>query len=333
MLRNEAGRSGEDRATARANGLKIAWANVGKPGPAHIALLQLAFEEGADVVCVQEPSVYPGTKTQNHPAYECYAPVDSWEQTLLPEREAERPRAMSYTRKAANLATQQRRNGKDRDIVWLEVPSDFLIGGDFNAKHDMFEPGVESSNQGASLAAWSLDSGADFIGERVNPRIAPATPLTSPSQTFLPERGQGADSNTGFRVTEANLPRLRPPRNGRTATDTSMDNDHLAGGSGKGRDRRVKHLPWIGPRHRTTAKSLLAAYQSVHKKLLPEMLRAIAFPIRLEASGGGNASEGGKKGQVVGTLLETNRTIVMHWERSGAGWSPEGSPGRRYTME
>ncbi|RAL62908.1 hypothetical protein DID88_004749 [Monilinia fructigena] len=97
-----------------------------------------------------------------------------------------------------------------------------------------------------------------------------------------------------------------------------MDNDHLAGGSGKGRDRRVKHLPWIGPRHRTTAKSLLAAYQSVHKKLLPEMLRAIAFPIRLEASGGGNASEGGKKGQVVGTLLETNRTIVMHWERSGA---------------
>ncbi|RAL58725.1 hypothetical protein DID88_003031 [Monilinia fructigena] len=88
-----------------------------------------------------------------------------------------------------------------------------------------------------------------------------------------------------------------------------MDNDHLAGGSGKERDRRVKHLPWIGPRHRTTAKSLLAAYQSVHKKLLPEMLRAIAFPIRLEASGGGNASEGGKKGQVVGTLLETNRTI------------------------
>ncbi|RAL60475.1 hypothetical protein DID88_000250 [Monilinia fructigena] len=205
----------------------------------------------------------------------------------------------------------------------------------------MFEPGVESSNQGASLAAWSLDSGADFIGEPGEPthRAGHTIDLTFSNIPFaettvrhdldcgsdhftlitiVPERGQGADSNTGFRVTEANLPRLRPPRNGRTATDTSMDNDHLAGGSGKGRDRRVKHLPWIGPRHRTTAKSLLAAYQSVHKKLLPEMLRAIAFPIRLEASGGGNASEGGKKGQVVGTLLETNRTIVMHWERSGA---------------
>ncbi|RAL63535.1 hypothetical protein DID88_003579 [Monilinia fructigena] len=400
---------------------------------------------------------------------------------------------MSYTRKAANLATQQRRNGKDRDIVWLEVngyhivniyrepntrrmieyvtsiqvPSDFLIGGDFNAKHDMFEPGVESSNQGASLAAWSLDSGADFIGEPGEPthRAGHTIDLTFSNIPFaettvrhdldcgsdhftlitiVPERGQGADSNTGFRVTEANLPRfasiihsgithlpqptdaagpsdlndiaellttlfqnaikavgrqaqirarsapwwtpacanlhasyarasrrsepdqetkrremLSTIRNAkrdywrrvidgvandvdlykvvgwhklapslkapplivdgasiestkekaeallekvlhRTATDTSMDNDHLAGGSGKGRDRRVKHLPWIGPRHRTTAKSLLAAYQSVHKKLLPEMLRAIAFPIRLEASGGGNASEGGKKGQVVG---------------------------------
>ncbi|RAL67475.1 hypothetical protein DID88_008230 [Monilinia fructigena] len=102
---------------------------------------------------------------------------------------------MSYTRKAANLITQQRRNGDDRDIVWLEVngfhivnvyrepstrriidyitsiqvPPNFLIGGDFNAKHDMFEPGVGSSNQGASLAAWSLSSGADFIGEPGEP--------------------------------------------------------------------------------------------------------------------------------------------------------------------
>ncbi|RAL60138.1 hypothetical protein DID88_000763 [Monilinia fructigena] len=157
-------------------------------------------------------------ETQN-PAYECYAPVDSWEQALPPEREAERPRAMSYTRKAASLATQQRRNGNDRDIVWLEVPSDFLIGGDFNAKHDMFEPGVESSNQGASLAAWSLNSGADFIGGPGEPthRAGHTIDLTFSNipfaetmvrhdldcgsdhftlVTLLPGRGQGADGNT-----------------------------------------------------------------------------------------------------------------------------------------
>ena len=28
-----------------------------------------------DVICVQEPASYPGTKTQNHPGYDCYAPV------------------------------------------------------------------------------------------------------------------------------------------------------------------------------------------------------------------------------------------------------------------
>ncbi|RAL61376.1 hypothetical protein DID88_009510 [Monilinia fructigena] len=232
-------------------------APTGSLNLAELSKRSLAFEEGADVVCVQEPSVYPGTKTQNHPAYECYAPVDSWEQTLLPEREAERPRAMSYTRKAANLITQQRRNGDDRDIVWLEVngfhivnvyrepstrriidyitsiqvPPNFLIGGDFNAKHDMFEPGVGSSNQGASLAAWSLSSGADFIGEPGEPthRAGHTIDLTFSNipfaettvrhdldcgsdhftlVTLLPGRGQGADGNAGYRVTEANLPRF-----------------------------------------------------------------------------------------------------------------------------
>ncbi|RAL60233.1 hypothetical protein DID88_000013 [Monilinia fructigena] len=218
--------------------------------------LSLAFEEGADVVCVQEPSVYSGTRTQNHPAYECYAPVDAWERILTAERKAERPRAMSYTQKAANLITQQRRNGDDRDIVWLEVngfhivnvyrepstrriidyitsiqvPPNFLIGGDFNAKHDMFEPGLGSSNQGASLAAWSLSSGADFIGEPGEPihRVGHTIDLTFSNilfaeimvrhdldcgsdyfifVTLLPGRGQGADGNAGYRATEANLPR------------------------------------------------------------------------------------------------------------------------------
>ncbi|RAL60039.1 hypothetical protein DID88_000665 [Monilinia fructigena] len=337
MLRNEAGRSGEDRATARANGLKIAWANVGKSGPAHIALLQLAFEEGADVVCVQEPSVYPGTKTQNHPAYECYAPVDSWEQTLLPEREAERPRAMSYTRKAANLITQQRRNGDDRDIVWLEVngfhivnvyrepstrriidyitsiqvPPNFLIGGDFNAKHDMFEPGVGSSNQGASLAAWSLSSGADFIGEPGEPthhRAGHTIDLTFSNipfaettvrhdldcgsdhftlVTLLPGRGQGADGNAGYRVTEANLPRFAHAINSGIShlpqpadvLDT-RDLDDIAAllttlfqnaikAVGKRPQGTAKSAPWWTP----ACAELHAGYASARRRAAPEQER------------------------------------------------------------
>ncbi|RAL58618.1 hypothetical protein DID88_003538 [Monilinia fructigena] len=131
----------------------------------------------------------------------------------------------------ASPTLSQRRNGDDRDIVWLEVngfhtvnvyrepstrriidyitsiqvPPNFLIGGDFNAKHDMFEPGVGSSNQGASLAAWSLSSGADFIGE-------PGEPTHRAGHTIdlnlleHPGEARGADGNAGYRVTEANLP-------------------------------------------------------------------------------------------------------------------------------
>ncbi|RAL63688.1 hypothetical protein DID88_003731 [Monilinia fructigena] len=257
MLENGAERCSEDCAIIRANGLKVAWANVGRSGPAHLALLQLAFEEQADVVCIQEPSAYPGTRTQNHPAYECYAPVDAWEQVQAAEREAERPRTMSYTRKAAGLTTQQRRNGTDRDIVWLEVngfhivniyrepntrhmidyiislqiPPNFLIGGDFNAKHDMFEPGIHSSNQGSLLAAWSLSSGADFIGDPGEPthRAGHTIDLTFSNipfaetkvrhdldsgsdhftlVTLIPGRGQQTNANTGYRVAEDSLERF-----------------------------------------------------------------------------------------------------------------------------
>ncbi|RAL62925.1 hypothetical protein DID88_004766 [Monilinia fructigena] len=212
MLENGAERCSEDCAIIRANGLKVAWANVGRSGPAHLALLQLAFEEQADVVCIQEPSAYPGTRTQNHPAYECYAPVDAWEQVQAAEREAERPRTMSYTRKAAGLTTQQRRNGTDRDIVWLE-------------------PGIHSSNQGSLLAAWSLSSGADFIGDPGEPthRAGHTIDLTFSNipfaetkvrhdldsgsdhftlVTLIPGRGQQTNANTGYRVAEDSLERF-----------------------------------------------------------------------------------------------------------------------------
>ena len=59
--------------------LQVCWANVGKGAPSHITILQTAFTENMDVVCIQEPYTHPGTKTQNHPGFDCYAPVDSWD--------------------------------------------------------------------------------------------------------------------------------------------------------------------------------------------------------------------------------------------------------------
>jgi hypothetical protein len=35
--------------------LLICWANVGKSGPAHNTILNIALEEEIDVLCIQEP--------------------------------------------------------------------------------------------------------------------------------------------------------------------------------------------------------------------------------------------------------------------------------------
>lgn len=100
---------------------------------------------------------------------------------------------MTYVRKGAGLRTQQRCPIHNRDLLWLDVngyailnvyripvrepvpndiihyithlspPPSCLIGGDFNAPHDMFEPGVRPSRNGPDLARWASNSGMDFI--------------------------------------------------------------------------------------------------------------------------------------------------------------------------
>jgi len=59
--------------------LQICWVNIGKKRLSHIAILETAFEEGIDIICVQEPSTFPPTRTQNHPSYHRYDPVDLWD--------------------------------------------------------------------------------------------------------------------------------------------------------------------------------------------------------------------------------------------------------------
>ena len=49
-------------------------------------------------------------------------------------------------------------------VTHLSPPSKCLVGGDFNAWHDMFEPGIQAAHQGAELARWATESGMDFIG-------------------------------------------------------------------------------------------------------------------------------------------------------------------------
>ena len=97
---------------------------------------------------------------------------------------------MTYIWKGAGLRMQQRRPIHSRDLLWIDVnsyailnayrqplsldvidyvthlapPPNCLVRGDFNAWHDMFEPGVLPTHQGPELASWSASSGMDFIG-------------------------------------------------------------------------------------------------------------------------------------------------------------------------
>ena len=170
--------------------LKVCWANVQKGQPKHIALLHSCCMERIDVICVQEPWSAPGTKTQNHPAYDLYAPIDSWAETDDALFDHQRPRVLTYVRKGAGLNPQQRRSVNSRDLLWLNVntysilnvyrqphthsvldyvthlepPPNCLIGGDFNVWHDTFEPGVETKAGGGHLADWASIADMDFIG-------------------------------------------------------------------------------------------------------------------------------------------------------------------------
>lgn len=169
----------------RSKDLLIAWNNTGRQLTAHLTFLSICENAEVDVAHVQEPWWRPGTKTQNHPAYDLYAPVDSWD-TI-----DDRPRVLTYVRKRGNLQVQQRRPLETRDMLWLDVnniamlncyrapntdevidyvtalelPNRCLIGGDFNAHESMWEPGIVSDHRGAELAQWSLHSGATYIGQ------------------------------------------------------------------------------------------------------------------------------------------------------------------------
>jgi hypothetical protein len=48
-------------------------------------------------------------------------------------------------------------------VAHLAPLSSCLVRGDFNAWHNMFEPGVADTNKGGELATWSSASGIDYI--------------------------------------------------------------------------------------------------------------------------------------------------------------------------
>ncbi|KAB8297373.1 hypothetical protein EYC80_002718 [Monilinia laxa] len=175
--------------SAGGRALTIAWANVGRGHSNHITLLQVAGEAGMDIICVQEPRLYENSATQNHAAYDRFQPIDTWGATDGPERG---PRVITYVRKGGNLKVRQMRQTGSRDLLWVNINgysilnayrapleprtmeyilgleiapgTGTVVGGDFNAKYDLWEPGVPTAGQGDALAQWASDQGMEYIG-------------------------------------------------------------------------------------------------------------------------------------------------------------------------
>lgn len=82
-----------------ARDLSIMWINTARNKDVHNTALNLAAEQEADVVCVQEPWTNTGKTTQTNPFYQLYAPVDGW---IWPKgddekKEEVRPKVLTYS--------------------------------------------------------------------------------------------------------------------------------------------------------------------------------------------------------------------------------------------
>lgn len=169
--------------------LKVAWVNVGRRQGAHEAALGFLWLAGADVIQIQEPAWWPGTRTKSHPGYERFDPVDTWDSL------ADRPRVMTYVRRKPDLRANPLQQ-VSRDILWVEVngyhllnfyrqpdsrevldylcrldpPARCIAGGDANAHDPTWDPSLlHPAHGGRRLAEWSKDAGMDFTGEIGNP--------------------------------------------------------------------------------------------------------------------------------------------------------------------
>jgi exonuclease III len=80
-------------------------------------MLQIAYKQDIDVLCVQELWTQASTQTQNYLGYDSYALVNNWEQDNKKEYNVIRPRVLIYIRKGLGLRVQQRRLVPSKDML------------------------------------------------------------------------------------------------------------------------------------------------------------------------------------------------------------------------
>lgn len=162
--------------------LKIFQANVARGQPSHDLALALARAESADIIILQEPWIFPdlGKKvTKTHADFDTFSPTDHWEV---------RPRVLTYVRKGRGLQAVQIRPANTADICWVtimgftpsitianvyrppqeteggavicalkefRVPPNYIVAGDFNTRHPLWDSRATASRKSIELADWA----------------------------------------------------------------------------------------------------------------------------------------------------------------------------------
>ncbi|OAA61588.1 Endonuclease/exonuclease/phosphatase [Akanthomyces lecanii RCEF 1005] len=178
------------RANPRPVTIKIFQANVDKGEENHSAALQLAFLEGYNVVILQEPNTSYDTKkqlcrTQYHPGFLCFSPVDSWHNNDT------RPRVMTYVKIDSKIQAEQVTPAKHRDLLWVRVngvtilnvynrpevestlevleewtlPENCVVAGDMNASHASWQSDRPASQDGNRIYEWTERHDLQLLNE------------------------------------------------------------------------------------------------------------------------------------------------------------------------
>lgn len=174
----------ERREKGAGDDLWVAWANVARSSTCQSTVQEACFQAGIHVLHVQEPAwTKKGRSAKAHEAWEEYRPVDTW------DNEETRPKVLTYVRKNLKKTVLQPKQTR-RDVLWIQVggttfvnvyrtpgedgaleevlaiqPSGRLVvGGDFNAGHEMWQPHRITAGRGGDLARWSRNLDMVYTG-------------------------------------------------------------------------------------------------------------------------------------------------------------------------
>ncbi|KAL1953511.1 hypothetical protein VTO42DRAFT_2645 [Malbranchea cinnamomea] len=156
--------------------LHVMQVNMGRGGAAHEAAINLAYEEGIDLILVQEPWIHSNLDRcipKKHPAYSCFTPTEKWDK---------KPRVLTYVQVVniynAPYGSTDPGWGVECLLNWTPPTLPMLLAGDLNLRH----------------AAWQPGSSLNRTAKYIEP-IEPYDPLAVPPWAHTTRK---EDSQIGF---------------------------------------------------------------------------------------------------------------------------------------